>query len=57
MRGKKFTRAYPETWSIQKIADFMADCRRAGNIPKHATATSKKRGDMIVVTWTWKDKP
>jgi len=52
----RFSRAYPQDWSIQKIADFMADCYRVGRIPKGAKSKSKKRGDMIVVTWTWKDK-
>lgn len=54
MGKRRFTRAYPETWSIQKIADFMANCYRIGNIPKGAQVSSKKRGDMIVVTWKWK---
>lgn len=54
MAKKKFVRSYPDTWSIQKIADFMADCRRAGAIPKGVQPTSKKkRGGMIEVTWKW----
>lgn len=52
----RFSREYPDTWSIQKIADFMADCYRVGRIPKGAKVTSKKnkRTGMIRVTWTWK---
>jgi hypothetical protein len=51
----QFSREYPDTWSIQKIADFMADCCRVGRIPKGAKVKSKKlRNGMIKVTWTWK---
>ena len=52
----RFSREYPETWSIQKIGDFMADCYRVGRIPKGAKVKSKKnkRTGMIRVTWTWK---
>jgi hypothetical protein len=51
----QFSREYPDTWSIQKIADFMADCYRVGRIPKGAKVSSKKlRNGMIKVTWTWK---
>jgi hypothetical protein len=52
----RFSRAYPDTWSVQKIADFMADCYRVGRIPKGARAKSKrnKKTGMITVTWTWK---
>jgi len=51
-----FTRSYPDDWSIQKIADFMADCYRIGRIPKGAKSKSKrnKRTGMITVTWKWK---
>lgn len=52
----RFQRAYPDSWSIDKISHFMADCYRVGRIPKGAKVKSKKRGDMIIVTWTWKDK-
>lgn len=55
MATKKFTRSYPDTWSVQKIADFVADCRRVGAIPKDASVKSRlRRGGMIEVTWTWK---
>ncbi len=50
----RFSRRYPRDWSVQKIADFMADCYRVGNIPKGAKVKSKKKGEMIEVTWTWK---
>lgn len=51
----RFSREYPSSWSIQKIADFMADCYRVGRIPKGAEVKSKKlRNGMIRVTWTWK---
>lgn len=52
----RFSRSYPDDWSIQKIADFMADCYRVGQIPKGARVKSKKkRNGMIEVTWTWKE--
>ena len=50
----QFTKRYPDSWSVQKVADFMADCYRVGRIPKGAKVKSRKRGDMIEVTWTWK---
>jgi len=57
MSSRKFSRSYPDMWSVQKIADLMADCYRVGRIPKGASAKSKKnkRTGMITVTWTWKE--
>lgn len=53
----RFSRRYPDTWSIQKISDFMADCYRVGKIPKGAKVKSRKNkySGMITVTWTWKE--
>lgn len=56
MAKRRFSRRYPITWSVQKIADFMADCYRTGRIPKGAAVKSKRKsGGMIEVTWTWKE--
>lgn len=51
----KFSREYNPDWSVQKIADFMGDCKRVGHIPSDAKVSSKKkRNGMIQVTWKWK---
>lgn len=55
MKRRKLIREYPDDWSLNQAALFMAERKREFKVPWNASFKSKhiRRHRVIRVTWKW----
>lgn len=54
-RKRKLVREYPDNWSLNQAALYMAERKKEFGVPRWAEFTSKhiRRHQVIRVTWKW----